>query len=473
MEQWKPLLRQNPAAETTFESAANRQLSLLALSGLRQDERLSAWIRYASMSFDNATPFKHSRLPRIMARQALKTLSNGRSVGHALTDEEACKLVMTMMAIPGRSGEEAAIMDYIRGKLIEAGISADALYHDDAHRRSPVPGQVGNLVLKLPGTVRRPRRLLCAHVDTVPICVGSRPIRKGKRIVSADKTTGLGADDRAGAAVLLSTAIALARGDVEHPPLTLLWTVQEEIGLHGARLAKLGLLGKPRLAFNFDGGSPAKITLGATGGYRMTIDIDGVASHAGGAPAAGVSAIAVASLAIADLVKQGWHGAIEKNGHVGTSNVGVIHGGEATNVVTDHVQLRAEARSHDPKFRARIVKEMDRAFQRAARQVRNTSGRRGSVRIEGRLDYESFRLRRDEPCVVAATGAVQAEGHEPELAISNGGLDANWLTARGIPTVTLGCGQRNIHTAQEELDIADFHLARRIALRLATARESQ
>jgi tripeptide aminopeptidase len=68
--------------------------------------------------------------------------------------------------------------------------------------------------------------------------------------------------------------------------------------------------------------------------------------------------------------------------------------------------------------------------------------------------------------------AVEAEKCEPELAISNGGLDANWLTARGIPTVTLGCGQRNIHTAAEELDIAEFHLACRIALRLATAVES-
>ena len=173
------------------------------------------------------------------------------------------------------------------------------------------------------------------------------------------------------------------------------------------------------------------------------------------------------------MVKNGWHGAIEKGRQAGTSNVGVIHGGEATNVVTDHVEIRAEARSHDPKFRLRIVKEIERAFQRAARQVRNTAGKCGSVKIDGRLDYESFRLPLDEPCVVAAKAAVEAEGREPELAISNGGLDANWLTARGIPTVTLGCGQRNIHTAQEELDIADFHLARRIALRLATGSESQ
>jgi tripeptide aminopeptidase len=265
--------------------------------------------------------------------------------------------------------------------------------------------------------------------------------------------------------------MAIQRGRLEHPPLTLLWTVQEEVGLHGARFAKIGLLGKPALAFNFDGGSPAKITIGATGGYRMTIEIEGLASHAGGAPADGISAIAIASLAIADLVKNGWHGQIQKGKHAGTSNVGVIRGGEATNVVTDRVTLKAEARSHDPEFRERVVKEIHRAFERAVGEVRNAGGRRGSVKIDGRLDYEAFRLARDEPCVVAATAAVRAEKREPELAISNGGLDANWLTAHGIPTVTLGCGQRNIHTAAEELDIAEFQLARRIALRLATATE--
>jgi tripeptide aminopeptidase len=292
-------------------------------------------------------------------------------------------------------------------------------------------------------------------------------------VVSADPSTGLGADNRSGAATLLTTAIAILRGGLEHPPLTLLWTVQEEIGLHGARLVTLNQLGKPRLAFNFDGGSPAKITIGATGGYRMTIDIRGIASHAGGAPAEGVSAIAISSLAIGEIVNRGWHGAIEKDGRNGTSNVGVIHGGEATNVVADRVQIRAEARSHDPKFRSRIVKEMEDAFKRAARAVRNKAGKRGQVYIEGQLDYESFRLARDQPCVVAAERAVRAEGQEPELAVSNGGLDANWLTARGIPTATLGCGQRNIHTAKEELDIPDYHLARRIALRLATGGESE
>jgi tripeptide aminopeptidase len=167
-------------------------------------------------------------------------------------------------------------------------------------------------------------------------------------------------------------------------------------------------------------------------------------------------------------VRGGWHGLIEKDGKTGTSNVGVIQGGDATNVVTDHVRIRAEARSHDPKFRERIVSEIENAFKRAAAVVKNTAGKCGSVTFDGRLDYESFRLTRDEPCVTAAIEAVEADGVKAELGITNGGLDANWLSAHGIPTVTLGCGQRNIHTAAEELDIAEFQQSRRIALRLAT-----
>jgi tripeptide aminopeptidase len=236
---------------------------------------------------------------------------------------------------------------------------------------------------------------------------------------------------------------------------------------------RLPKLGKPTLAFNFDGGAPAVLRVGATGACRMTIEIEGLASHAGNRPEKGVSAIAIAAVAIADLHQNGWHGLIQKDGSTGTSNVGVITGGDATNVVTDHVHLKAEARSHDPKFRERIVKEIEAAFERAAAAVTNTAGKAGKVTIDGRLDYESFRLSAKEPCVVAAVAAVAAEGAKPELAVTNGGLDANWLTAHGIPTVTLGCGQRNIHTTAEQLDIAEFQLARRIALRLATAADSK
>ena len=74
--------------------------------------------------------------------------------------------------------------------------------------------------------------------------------------------------------------------------------------------------------------------------------------------------------------------------------------------------------------------------------------------------------------VQAASAAVRACGLEPEPRIINGGLDANWLTARGLPTVTLGCGQAGIHTVNETLDVDEYLQACRIGLLLATGAET-
>ncbi|MCC6491900.1 MAG: M20/M25/M40 family metallo-hydrolase [Pirellulales bacterium] len=382
-------------------------------------------------------------------------------------DRQAIDLVMELLALPGPSGGEQPVADFIRARLTAAGAPAAALDTDAAYRKSPPGGGCGNLVLRLPGTEKAPRRLLMAHMDTVPLCAGARPVRKGRRIAPADRATGLGGDDRAGCGVILAAALAILQQQLPHPPLTFLWTVQEEAGLHGARYLRLPMLRSPKLAFNWDGGPAHRVTLGATGGYRMGITVHGLASHAGVHPEQGVSAIATASLAIARLVNDGWHGLIEQDGLRGTSNVGVIQGGSATNVVADRIELRAEARAHDPRFRQRIVAQIEQAFANAAQQVCNADGVAGRAEFDGRLDYESFKLSRDEPCVTAAVAALAAEGLEPDYAIANGGLDANWLTARGIPTVTLGCGQNEIHTTKEWLDLDHFTAACRVAQRLA------
>jgi tripeptide aminopeptidase len=302
--------------------------------------------------------------------------------------------------------------------------------------------------------------------------VGAEPVRKGRFVKSAAKATGLGADNRAGAAAILTAATEILRRGLPHPPLTFFWPVQEEVGLFGARYVDLDLLGKPKLGFNWDGSGGDRVVIAATGAYRMQIVIEGLASHAGGAPERGVSAIAIAAKAINDLHENGWHGDVHKNGKDGTSNVGVIRGGEATNVVTDRVEVRAECRSHDPKFRRVILRAMEQAFAKAARGVRNVENKPGKATIQSRLDYESFKLDPDEPCVQAAKAALASVGGEPELAVTNGGLDANWLTARGIPTVTLGCGQMYQHTVKEALDIPLFERACRVALRLATGTEN-
>ena len=407
--------------------------------------------------------------PNKPTRQRLTVASNDTSKNRqkAGAFAQAIDLVLNLMPIPGPSGKEGEISAYVQEKIIAAGIERKQITIDDAFKRSPIGGETGNLVVHLPGTLKAPSKLFSAHLDTVPLCVGTKPVLKGRLIVSSDPTTGLGADNRAGVAVLLNTLLAIVSKNLPHPPITFCWFVQEEVGLLGSRYMRKSLLGKPSAAFNYDGGAANKVTIGATGGYRMNGVVRGLASHAGGSPEKGISAIAIASLAIADLVRSGWHGLIEKGNSRGTSNVGVIEGGAATNVVCNEVHLKAEARSHSPKFREKIVREIHKSFSRAAREVRNVAGARGSVEFEGRLDYESFLLPRDSPSVLAAQNAIQTVGLDPILSVSNGGLDANWLFVHGIQSVTLGCGQVSPHTVEEALDIREFENACAIALELA------
>ena len=385
-----------------------------------------------------------------------------------IDEKSAVALVTEMIAIPGKSREEGKIAAFLRRKLRQAGISASAILDDGVNKRSPEGGEVGNLIVKLPGTVRGPRRLMMAHIDTVPLCVGCQPARKGEYIYSTDPETALGGDDRAGAAVVLNAILEIRRQKLPHPPLTLFWPVQEEIGLYGARFVSKGKLGNPKLCFNWDGREPELAVVGATGDFAIRIEIEGIASHAGGHPEQGVSAIAIASKAIADLTDNGWHGLIIKGRNAGTSNVGIIHGGDATNVVTPKLSLRAEARSHNPKFRERIVSEYRKAFNRAVKAVRNDQGKTGKVTFTADLKYEAFHMEESSPVVQHAMQACEAVGLKPDTRISNGGLDANWMNAHGFPTATLGCGQNAIHTSNERLHVPSFLNACRIGLLLAT-----
>ncbi len=379
----------------------------------------------------------------------------------------AVALVTKLMSISGRSREESRVLDFIRTELVDAGVPSSGIEMDTANRRIPGGGEVGNLIVRIPGTRRGPRRLLMAHTDTVPICVGCEPVLDGDKIRSAVRT-GLGGDNRDGVAVVMTAILEPIRQGIPHPPLTLFFPVQEEIGLYGARYVSVRKLANPKFCFNWDGSTPHFINVGATGDYAIEIEIEGAASHAGVHPEKGVSAVAIAALAIADLTANGWHGLINKGRNQGTSNVGVISGGEATNVVTPHLSLRAEARSHDPVFRRRIVEAYRKAFQKAAKSIKSSDGKSGRIVFNADLKYESFRLDTGEPVVALAKNAISAVGLTPELCVGNGGLDANWMVAHGFPTVTLGCGQHDIHTTQEWLDVSSFLTGFPICLLLAS-----
>lgn len=383
----------------------------------------------------------------------------------SIDHQAALQRYMALTAIPGISGEEHDVADAIIAELRQAGIADSQWCFDDAGEKTVPPGRVGNLIVNLPGTIDAdaPRTMLSAHMDTVPICVGAKPVREGDEIVSANPESGLGADDRSGCAAILTAIVERMKRGGDGPPAVVTFLVQEEIGLRGARHLKREQVGRVDRAFNFDGGAPEKMTVGAIGGERMDIVVRGIPAHAGVAPQEGVSAITIAALAIADLYQNGWLGRVEKGEHFGTSNVGVFAGGEATNVITPEAKLRAEARSHDGEFRKRIVQEIGAAFSRAARAVRNSADQCGGVEFSSHVDYEAFRLPEDHPSIEAASKAIAITGRHPRAEIGNGGLDANWLFRHGIQAVTMGSGQHNIHTADERLDINEYLDACRIA----------
>ena len=383
-------------------------------------------------------------------------------------EQRAIGRVMDLIAIPGGSGTEQDVSAWICQQLRGAGVPVSAIETDRAHKKSPAGGTTGNLIVRLKGTKKGPRRLLMAHMDTVPLAVGAKPVREGDWIRPASATTALGGDNRAGCAVVLTALLEVLSQGLDYPPLTLLFTVQEETGLRGARWLTASKLGRPALCFNWDGRDPAALIIGAVGASNLTIEIDGIASHAGAHPEDGVNAAVVSSLAIAQLQKSGWHGQIRRGRQRGTSNLGVVRGGAATNVVMPLVQLEAEARSHDSEFRAQIVAAWRAAFEAASSAVSNAAGVTGVLRFSEEVRYEPFRMPADSACVESAAAAVRTVGLKPATQICDGGLDANWMAEHGFPAVTLGCGQHDIHTVRERLCISEYLQGCRVATLLAS-----
>ncbi len=381
--------------------------------------------------------------------------------------------LMRFLAVEGVTGQEAAIAAAVSDELKKVGVPASAIRFDTAHQRIPLLTQTGNLLVDLPGTRKGPRLLFATHLDTVPLCAGAKPKREGDRIVS-DGTTALGGDNRTGCAVLVTLAETLLKHKLPHPPITLLFTVREESGLHGARELNPADLGGATMCFNVDGKLASELIIGAVGQENWDVEIKGKASHAGVAPEKGISAVLVAALALTEAHRNGWFGKVVKPTGHGSSNPGVFGGkegkpaGDATNVVTDYVHIKGEARIPDAAFAAAITAGYREAFAKAASEVKDASGATAEVKFESRPSYPSFKLADDAPVLRHALRAVQSLGLTPTTLFSNGGLDANWFDKHGLPTVTIGAGQFEIHTVKEYVDLPEFAAGCRLAVALAT-----
>lgn len=381
--------------------------------------------------------------------------------------------LMRFLSVEGVTGQEAAIAAAVSAELQKVGVPASAIRFDTANQRIPLPTQTGNLLVDLPGTRKGPRLVFATHLDTVPLCAGAKPKREGDRIVS-DGTTALGGDNRTGCAVLVTLAETLLKHKLPHPPITLLFTVREESGLHGARELDPQDLGGAKMCFNVDSKLAAELIIGAVGQENWDVEIKGKAAHAGVAPEKGISATLVASIALTDAHRGGWFGKVVKPAGHGTSNVGIFGGkegkpaGDATNVVTDYVAIKGEARSPDVAFATKITQAYRESFQKAQAEVKDAGGATADVKFTNKPSYPSFKLADDAPALQHAKRAAEALGFKPTTLFSNGGLDANWFDKHGVPTVTIGAGQYEIHTVNEYVDLPEFANGCRLAVALAT-----
>lgn len=385
--------------------------------------------------------------------------------------ESAIEDLLALLPIPGPPAAEKKVADFLHHSLVAMGVPDDHIVYDTAQAQSEYGGDVGNMIVSINGRQAGPTVMFSTHMDTVPDCVGCRPFwdRKRGRIINRASGTALGGDNRAGCAILLTLARELLKLNGAHPPIVLVFFVQEEVGLVGARGLDTGLLGDrlPAMCINLDGGRVEEVVTAVIGSQRFTIDITGVPAHAGSRVAEGVSAAVIASRALAELDQAGWHGRIEKPDGSGTANAGIIQGGQGSNVVMPSLHILAEARSHQPNFRRKIIETWHEAFSRAAKEITNIHGRHGSVEFGPGPTYEAYALPDDAPVVQTVRRAADQIGLSIKLVHDDGGSDANWIVAHGIPCVTLNIGQRDVHTHAEWIDLHDFERACRLVLAIA------
>jgi tripeptide aminopeptidase len=344
--------------------------------------------------------------------------------------EELRDLFMRLAGIRSPSGEERELADFVTEYVSGLGL----IVEEDASALGPLGS--GNLLIRVPGRGEGLPVALCAHLDTVAteraptvMCVNG--------IVRTDGETILGADDKAAVAVLLllmrDLAVKPPAADVE-----ILLTAREEIGLQGAKAFDIAAL-RAKVVFVFDSsGEPGSVIVSAPTHKMVAAEFRGVAAHAGMFPEDGRSAVLAAARAIVAMEQ----GRVDEQT---TTNVGVVAGGTATNIVPERCTLRAEARSRDDAKAAALVERMLQAITLAAAETGV------DVDIDVQEEYHGYRHGEDALPVRLAAAAIADTELTMTMLSGNGGSDGNIFNALGLPSLTLGVGYERVHSPQEQM----------------------
>lgn len=344
---------------------------------------------------------------------------------------------LELVKIDSLSRKERKMCDTLKNKLQAMGYS---VIEDDAGEK--IGGECGNVICTVKGSKDVPAILVTAHMDTVVPGIGKKPIVEGD-IIKSDGTTILGGDDVSGIVIILETLKVLKEQNIPHGDIQIAFTVGEEAGLLGAKNMDYS---KIHAKYGFILDSDGKVgcaAVKAPSQNKIHVIVNGKAAHAGMEPEKGISAFSI----MADAIAMMKLGRIDEET---TANIGMIHGGVATNIVCDRVEIEGEARSRTQSKLDAQTAHMKECFEKAAAKWG------GKVDFRADIEYPAFTIENDAQIIKILETAAQKSGFKFEAVATGGGSDTNIINSKGIQAVDISVGMEKVHSVEEQISITDM-----------------
>lgn len=359
-----------------------------------------------------------------------------------INEKRLLERFLEYIQIDSESGGEGAFAGRLKEEFGKMGIAAA---QDRAGEHA------GNLFVSIPGNEEQEPLLFTAHMDTVVPGRGICPKIQDGLIFSGGDTI-LGGDDKSGIAAVMEAVQVITERGLDHRPIEILFTVQEETGLNGSRGADLSAV-RSRYSLAVDGCGPMDeiVTVGA-GQANIGIEITGRAAHAGNSPEQGVSAIMAAADAVSSM-------RLLKIDEETTANIGSIMADNPTNIVCSHVKMAAEVRS-------RSKEKLDRQVRHMRDCVENACKKHGAgFRFDTTYPYASFRVE-DEAFLGLVRSAYERMGVQCKCGATMVGSDSNILNEKGIISIVIPTGMTNPHALTEQISVEDLKFTAGLMLEL-------
>lgn len=299
-----------------------------------------------------------------------------------------------------------------------------------------------NLVARLKGTLPGEPILFSCHMDTVMPGKGIVP-RLEDGVVRSSGETILGADDKGGIAAVVEAMQMLIESGTPHRTVEALFTIAEEGGLNGAKHMDMSLVSGTQGFVLDSGGAPGEIVIQAPSQDKIEARILGRPAHAGICPEQGISAIQVVARAIQNMN-------LLRIDEETTANIGIIRGGDATNIVCPEVWIKAEARS----LREEKLEAQTRHMAQCIEEACEAFGAQAEITVS--REYGGYAVKEGDALLSYVEGVIRDLGLTPVRATSGGGSDTNIFNNRGLKLLNLGTGMSKCHTLDEYMTVKDL-----------------